>query len=200
MKRLTVFLALAVSVAAPALAGPPWITIEVRPTGGAFVFARTFHHGTPEALALTGTAEGLVDGQRRSVPLSFERIGEDNVFGVPKTWTAGGVWVLNIGTSAEHGGAGVVVGVDHSGSAAFVRFPRTYEGASRIATRGEIDALLRALDANQPPPTLGRFGLMGMLRVGLPSLILVVLATLAAKALTRVVRWARRREVRAAVA
>ncbi len=200
MKRLTVLLAVAVSVAAPALAGPPWITIEVRPTGGAFVFARTFHHGTPQGMALTGTAEGLVDGQRRSVPLSFERTGESNVFGVPKTWTDGGVWVLNIGTDEDHGGAGVVVGVDRAGTAAFVRFPRSYQGASRIATRGEINALLRALDASQPPPALGGIGFMGILRLGLPPLVLVLLATLAAKALVRVVRWARRREVRAAVA
>jgi hypothetical protein len=197
MKRFALAAALLIATAKPALAGPPWITIEIRPMGSTMIYARTFHHATPLGMALTGTAEGLVNGQRRSVPLRFEITPEGSVFAVNKTWSDEGVWVLNIGITEEMG-AGAAVGIDRSGSAAFVRFPRTYQGASRMATRAEVEAMLRALDANQQPPALGGLGLMGILRVLGPLAVLAGLTILAASAAMRVVRWARRPQVVAA--
>ena len=156
MKRLALALACSATIATPALAkGPPWISIEMRPYGTSFLVARTFHHGTPMALPLRGTAEGLVDGRRTSVALRFDGTNEANAFTVPNTWGAGGVWVLNMGASAgDHGSAGVVVGIDRTGAPAFIRFPRGPIGESRLATRGEVDAMLRALEAGQQPPAL----------------------------------------------
>jgi hypothetical protein len=201
MKRLALLLALTAAAAAPADAkGPPWITIELRPYGDAFVLARTFHHGTPMPLPLSGTAEGLVNGQRRSVPLRFDPTDQMNAFGVPKTWAAEGVWVLNIGTEAEHGGAGVVVGVDRSGTAAWVRFPRSVAGSSRIATRGEIEAMLRALDAGQQPPTLGHIGWVGIVRLVAPVVIVGLLGLGVVRLGLAAVRVVRRREARAVAA
>jgi hypothetical protein len=148
MKRSILAIALSLAVATPAIAGPPWISIETRPFGGAFLLARTFHHGTPMALPLNGTAEGLVNGRRISVRLRFEQEGDANSFAVPKTWGAEGVWVLNIGVdSSDHGTAGAVVGIDRRGQSAFVRFPRSATGFSRKATGGEVDAMLRELEA-----------------------------------------------------
>jgi hypothetical protein len=193
MKRIALLLALGTSVATPALAGPPWISIEVRPHGGTFVFARTFHHGTPQGMPITGTAEGLVNGQRRTVNLRFDRTSEANVFGVSKNWGSDGVWVLNIGTVEEHGGAGSVVGVDRSGLPAFVRFPRTVEGASRIATSAEVEAMLRALAANQQPPALSSsIGIFTILRIALPLMVLFLASVVLLKTAQRVVAWARR--------
>jgi hypothetical protein len=159
MKRTILAVALSVATATPAIAGPPWISIELRPNYATFLLARTFHHGTPLPLPLSGTAEGLVNGRRLSVPLQFVQVGETNGYEVPQTWGNTGVWVLNIGLSAgDHGTAGAVVGVDRSGAAAFIRFPRGVTGTSRVATRGEVDAMLRALDAGQQPPALSSFG------------------------------------------
>ncbi|HEY2805139.1 MAG TPA: hypothetical protein VGI92_04695 [Gemmatimonadales bacterium] len=156
MKRIALALVIATLTAGTAIAGPPWITIEVRPMGGSFVVAHTYHHGTPMALPLTGTAEGLVDGQRRSVALRFDTTSESNAFAVARSWGESGVWVLNIGTDAgDHGTAGVVVGVDRTGQPAFVRFPRSHNGFSRMATAGEINSMLRTLDAGQQVLTLG---------------------------------------------
>src|SRR5437868_1676283 len=65
--------ALSAFLAAPALAGPPWISIElpVNPydesTRGAFLLVHEFHHGTPVSYIVTGTAEGIVNGERRSI-------------------------------------------------------------------------------------------------------------------------------------
>lgn len=159
MKRFILAVALSAAVATPAMAGPPWISIETRPYGAAFLLARTFHHGTPMPFPLNGTAEGLVNGRRTSVALRFEQEGDANSFAVPKTWGDAGVWVLNIGLDAgDHGSAGAVVGIGRGGQSAFVRFPRTPTGFSRKATSGEVDAMLRALEAGQQPPALSSFG------------------------------------------
>jgi hypothetical protein len=196
-------LALAFSIAAvtPALAGPPWITVEVRPNGPGFVLFHTFHHGTPAAMALQGTAEGLVDGRRLSVPLRFERADADNAFAVPKNWPEGGVWVLNVASNGEHGGAGAVVGVDRTGAAAFVRFPRTVTGTSRAATHGEIEAMLRALDAGQQPPALGSTGWFAVLsRLGATLLVLGLGTAALLKGVTMVVGRLRAPRARAVLA
>lgn len=194
MQRLAIALALSLAAATPALAGPPWLTLEFRPhTFAGFVMVRTFHHGTAQPRSLAGTAEGLVGGQRRSVPLNFERVEEPNVYGVSNTWGAEGVWVLNMSVTDDHIGAGAVVGIDRNGEPAFARFPRTAVGASRAATPREVEAMLRALEANAPPAALGRTGWSAVvLRTALPVLVLVVLvlgvAKLAAGILARVRR------------
>ena len=67
------------TAAARTLSGPPWISIEhpVNPydatTRDAFLLVHAFHHGTPQNFPVTGTAEGMVDGQRRTVNLEFTR-------------------------------------------------------------------------------------------------------------------------------
>jgi hypothetical protein len=155
MKSIALALALSAAVSTSSWPGPPWVSVETRPFGAAFLVARTFRRDTPMPLPLNGTAEGLVNGRRVSVPLRFEQEGDANSFAVPRTWGAEGVWVLNIGLDAgDHGAAGAVVGIDRSGQSAFVRFPRSPTGVSRKATNGEVDAMLRALDAGQLPPAL----------------------------------------------
>ena len=53
-------------------AGPPWISIEypVNPydsaSRGSFLLVHGFHHGIPVDYPMTGTAEGLVAGARRT--------------------------------------------------------------------------------------------------------------------------------------
>lgn len=187
MKRITLALVLS-AAATPLLAfGPPFIGIEVRPHAGAFVYARTFHHSTQIAQPLAGTAEGLVNGQRRSVTLRFDTTAEANVFGIRKTWGSDGVWVLNIGTAGEHAGAGAVVGVDRTGIPAFVRFPRTFEGATRLASSREVESMLRALEGNQPLPALSSAGIGSLVRVfGMPLALLTAVAALFLKLVDRV--------------
>ena len=65
---------LAVGAAAPAF-GPPWISIETPPNPhdpalrGAFLVVHTFHHGNLTASGVTGAAEGIVGGARKTIPL-----------------------------------------------------------------------------------------------------------------------------------
>jgi len=174
MRRLAVALTLSLAAATPAVAGPPWLTLEFRPANfGGVVLVRTFHHGESQPMPLTGSAEGLVNGQRRTVALTFDRADQPNAYNIPNTWGTGGVWVLNIAVAGDHIGAGAVVGIDRNGEPAFTRFPRTAVGASRAATPREVEALLRALDGNAPPPAFGRTGWSEVIvRTALPLLVL----------------------------
>lgn len=101
MRSLRTWLPLvAVLTVAWAWPGPPWISIEtpVNPwdasTRGAFLLVHAFHHGTPINLPVSGTAEGLVDGQRRSLPLTFQRTTRDGVYALRNQWGKTGEWSL----------------------------------------------------------------------------------------------------------
>ena len=77
---------------APAAYGPPWMSAEMPAnpldpaTRGAAFVVRTYRHSQPEATPLTGTAEGVVDGERRSVALTFRTTGQPGVFAVDQSW------------------------------------------------------------------------------------------------------------------
>ena len=67
----------------------------------------------PASIVMTGTAEGVVNGTRQSVPLTLHKLATPGVFAVRRQWPAG-QWVLNVsgscpGRKAE---AGVVVPLD----------------------------------------------------------------------------------------
>lgn len=85
--------------------GPPWVSIEhpVNPydatTRDAFLLVHAFHHGTPMAFPVSGTAEGLVNGARRSVPLRFRATSRTGVYALGNQWGDQGTWTLVIGVA-----------------------------------------------------------------------------------------------------
>lgn len=196
MKSLTLPLLLSLAIATPAMAGPPWLSIEIRATGNPFLVVHTFHHGTPNPMGLSGMAWGLVDGRRDSVALTFEPIAEgNNAYAVARSWGSEGVWVLSIATAQEaHGGAAAVVMIDRAG-AATVRYPRFFDGRTRAASSAEISAMLGVLDTTKLP---------GLRDTGMGWLILRTVAPIAVLAgiallLVRAVQFGLRR-VRASTA
>ena len=146
--------ALVLLVAAPALAGPPWIAIEVPPnpfdsaSRDAFVIVRTYHHGHPNQLAVTATAEGLVRGERRSVKLNVDNTSRTGVFAIKKQWSNDGVWTLVIVSRDGNGIATALVDIGTNGEVAAVRVPTRQEGQYKIpraVAAAEVDATLRML-------------------------------------------------------
>ena len=195
MKAVTLAALLSLAIAAPALAGPPWITVEVRPHQQYRVVVHTFHHGTANPMPLRGTAFGLVAGQRVEVPLRFEPLREGNNSYTVSGWGDEGVWVLSVGDADDgHGGAGVAVLVDRSG-AVTVRYPRLYTGQTRTATDAEVSAMLSTLDDQYLPP-LRRTGLAW--QFALPVLLLALLVLVVVRAVRAATR--RVREQRAVIA
>ncbi len=203
--RRTILAFAAVLTASPALAkGPPWISIEL-PTNrlnpelrGAYLTVRTYHHATPVQLVMRGTAEGLVNGQRRSVDLVFRHTREAGVFALDRSWDTTGVWVLDVRSYDGHFEMSAVVGVGANGEVNLVRVPMSRIGAPRTVSRGEIETILASLDRGQSPPPLRVAGFgpnSGRVyaSMALVGLMIAIGVTLATKMLAELIRFARRR-------
>ena len=154
-KRALVVAILSLSAAGVALAGPPWIAIEypVNPhdplTRDAFMTVRTYHHGDQVGHELIGTAEGLVNGERRSMRLDIRRLPQTGAHAVRWRKPADGNWVLVVSSRQEgRHMATAVVTVDNSGRVARVSVPsRPIEGGRwqvpRAVAAAEVNAILR---------------------------------------------------------
>ena len=133
--------------------GGPWISIEtpVNPydasTRGALMLVHTFRHGNPMDMGMAGRAEGLVDGQRRSVALDLRKASNAGTYAVRKQWESKGVWTVVItATPTDHGPGEQIqalVEVSGDGDVGKVSVPRTAQGALRTVAAAEIDRDLR---------------------------------------------------------
>lgn len=139
------------------ITGPPWISIEypVNPhdqtTRDAFLVVHAYHHGDPMAFPVSGTAEGIVGGQRRSVSLEFGRTSRPGVYALKKQWREEGTWTLVIAVSQGQGSGDIaqaLVEIAPSGSVASVQVPsrKSADGWTIPAplAMSAIDADLRA--------------------------------------------------------
>lgn len=130
---------------------PPWLSIEspVNPwdpasRGVAFYVRALLREGTPQVAELTGTADGLVGGARRSVPLEFAATNRPGVFSVRRSWPTEGAWVLRVSLQSTT----ALVTLDREGSVASVRIPteRTSGGViPRAVSQREVDSTLAEL-------------------------------------------------------
>jgi hypothetical protein len=154
LMRPAVLAAAALVVAAGvALAGPPWISLEYPPnrldrqTRGALAVVHMYHHDHQGQFPVKGTAEGVVDGSRVSIPLEFTPVGNDGSWAVWGDIPEEGNWVLAI-----HGTDGVTQAevsilaalADGNREVSFVKVPRASEGNwPRLATDRDIESMLR---------------------------------------------------------
>ncbi|HUF26504.1 MAG TPA: hypothetical protein VMM18_05920 [Gemmatimonadaceae bacterium] len=134
--------------------GGPWISIEYpanpydQASQGAFLLVNTYHHGTPMNYTVTGRAEGVIGGERRSMPLELRRTSRAGASAVHKQWSDDGTWVLVLTTGQSRGSAATaVVEIGRDGAIASVQVPTERVGAgvgraTRPVTDAEIDALL----------------------------------------------------------
>ena len=145
--------ALATSAAAFASFGPPWISIETPPNPwdrsyrGAFLVVHTYHHGTPIGAAVTGTAEGIVGGARRTVRLAFDTTARRGSYALRKQWPSEGVWMLVINTGGMREGVTALVDLNGEGTVASVRVPTRRQGEHEIpapVTAQEIEVALQS--------------------------------------------------------
>ena len=128
--------------------GGPWISIEapVNPydasTRGALFLVHTFHHGTPEDQRIVAKAEGLVDGQRKSVALTPSKSAQVGTQSVRNEWGRKGTWTVLVSTT-EHGFAmQAVVDIDADGAVGRVTVPME-NGRWKMLSAAEIDRSLR---------------------------------------------------------
>lgn len=169
--RLALAALLLAALPATALAGPPWIAVELpanplnATTRGAYLLVRTYHHADAVTAPLTGRAIGMVDGQRRTIQLTIERTSVPGVYAVRRTWPEEGSWALAI-TLGEgtDGAATALVGIAADGEVRSVRVPTRTDGRHtwpRAASAEEIEATLATVSslaaAPVPAPAGGGF-------------------------------------------
>ncbi len=147
-------LALTLLLATPALAGPPWISIEIPAnpynsiTRNAFCLVRVYHHGDAAYYPVSGSAEGMVDGQRRSNALNIKDTGIPGLYAVNYTPSKDGTWmlVLRVGKEKEHGTATVVVKLNRDGQIASASVPTHRQDNWDIpdeVSAADVDRMLR---------------------------------------------------------
>jgi hypothetical protein len=140
------------ALAAPALAWPPWISIEYpvnpfdRATRDALLLVRTYEHGEVSD-PVTARAEGVVAGQHRTIPLQVTATGRVGEWAVTGSLPRGSSWVVI--ATLEAGGTEArptaLIGIAADGQLAAVRVPREpREGyvLPTAATAADIDAML----------------------------------------------------------
>lgn len=154
MRSLTLAAIMSAALAAPALAGPPWISIELpanpydRETRGAFLVVHAFHHSDASMAIITGTAEGIVNGQRRTIKLEFVSTGRAGVRALRKQWPDEGIWTLVItALQGPDDGATAVIVLGADGEVASIKVPTERRGEWTVPAKvsmADIDAGLRA--------------------------------------------------------
>jgi len=175
---LAALVAIAVA-ASPAHAGPPWISIEFptnphhSPVRGARFLVRTYHHWQPVETVLAGTAEGLVNGVRRSVNLQVSKGPVAGVYGVTGQIPAEGAWIVVIrAPGLDNATALVTLGADGQVAGAEVPANTTNDGwkVPRQATDAEIESALRnhaaqLASAERRSPLGWALAILGMLAI-----------------------------------
>lgn len=151
--------------AAPLLAGPPWISVEypVNPfdqaTRNALLVVHTYHHGQDMAFPLRASAEGMVDGVRRSIPLRVVATSRPATWAILGELPANGSWVIRaqLSEANENTRATVLVALASGHRLAGVRVPTEMRNGWVVpidAKQSEVDGMLRIAQAvsNAVPP------------------------------------------------
>ena len=138
--------------------GGPWISIESpanpydQATRGSLFLVHTFHHGAKVDLPLTAKAEGLVDGERKTVNLTMSKSSQVGTHGVRNQWGEKGTWMV-LATATENGGSiQAAVEINADGSVGKVSVP-VKNGRHHLLTVAEIDRGLR--DRARAPMAVG---------------------------------------------
>ena len=145
----TLMLSAAARTVAPMFGGP-WISIESpanpydQAMRGSLMLVHTFHHGAKVDMPLVGKAEGLVDGERKSVTLTLKEGSEPGTHGVRNEWGTKGTWMVLLTATQHEPNASIqaVVDINADGSVGKVTVPNT-AGRLRLLSAAEIDQGLR---------------------------------------------------------
>ena len=144
------------STTAFAAFGPPWISIETpanpydAASRGAFLLVHAFHHGTPVSFPVSGRAEGIVKGERKTISLALRPTSRPGVYALHKQWTDDGVWTLVLSVTQGEGEGNTVsavVDLGTNGQVASVDVPTVMRNNYRVpapVSMAGVEAGLRA--------------------------------------------------------
>jgi hypothetical protein len=169
--------------ATTAFAGPPWLSIELpanpydRLTRGAIALVRTYHHGVPMQIQVRGTAEGLIDGERVSLPLELVATQATGLYALRGKLPDDGTWVLVVRGGDPDYPVTAIVDIAPDGTVRAVDVPLRGNDppVPREVTGPEIDARLRSLASAGGPEVVfakaghgpGPWPIVGLVALGL---------------------------------
>jgi len=147
------------TIAAPAIAGTMF-RLEIGPpiaagTGTTIpqfkkkvvLVVRPLVCDNPAAVQITGTAEGLVNGTRQSLPLTLVAVKPaEGIYAVQQQWPDNGQWVLQLNGSCPSPKASASTLVPMKG---FTFIREKTEVLREPATRQQVEAALTALIRSQ---------------------------------------------------
>lgn len=119
--------------------GSPVASMDGRSKLAAFVF-RTEGCADAAKAQVDGTAEGLVQGARKSVALKLAAMSTPGVYAVYPTWPADGDWVVSLHGTCAGASAGALIPIGPGG---FIRASSRF--FSHPASAAELDAVFQAL-------------------------------------------------------
>lgn len=109
---------------------------------GAIALVRAVGCGEPSKSTVTASAEGLVKGERKSVPLQVVALSSPGVYALKGDLPGEGAWVLSIAGTYLNANAGAILPVTPKG------FDRKHAKMSQHKPLpADIDALLRGMVA-----------------------------------------------------
>lgn len=157
LMSLVAVVGLAAATASPAWAGPPWLSIEFpanpmnQSAKGAFLLVHTFHHEQTASFTVEARAEGIVNGQRRTLPLTLEPTDKDGVLALRQTWPETGDWVIVIVGAPGKGSVTALVSIA-DGAIRGIKVPskKVENGRWTVpveVTQADIESELRSLNA-----------------------------------------------------
>lgn len=127
---------------------PPWVSVEspVNPydpgaRGALMLVHVSFREGQSKLADLQGTAEGSVNGTRRTLPLRFEDTGRPNTYALRRQWPSEGTWLVRLAVRSTT----AIVTLDQAGNVLAVRVPTERRGDDvlpRLVASREIDSTL----------------------------------------------------------
>jgi hypothetical protein len=146
---LSLFGATAVVAATPAHAKwPAWLSIESpvnafdQASRGALLLVHAeVREGQTQVSDIDGSAEGLVNGARRSVKLRFDATSHPNVYAMRAQWPTEGTWLLRIALYSTT----AIVTLNRDGGVASIKVPTYAQGIWQLpipVTMREIDSAL----------------------------------------------------------
>jgi len=157
LMSLAAVVALAAATASPAWAGPPWLSIEFpanpmnKSSQGAYLLVHTFHHEQAVNFTVEARAEGLVNGERKTLPLKLEQTDREGVYALKQTWPEKGDWVIVIVGAPGEGSVTALVSIA-DGNLRGIKVPsKTVENGRWTVpvqvTQADIESELRSLVA-----------------------------------------------------
>jgi len=123
--------------------GPP-VAGNAQPAKTSVLVVRPAGCAEPAHAQITATAEGIVNGARRSVPLKLSPLPTSGVHAIHREWPSLGVWIVNLVGQCADKTAGAIVSMAGA-NATYHREAVKY--FPHPATASEIDASLKALAA-----------------------------------------------------